>query len=76
MRKLTRAQSKLVSLMKKGHALMQVRQGDEYSYNLDGGDVVNRRTVTVLLNRGVLRPGADAMFGVSSQTLVLCEAGQ
>lgn len=71
MRKLTRAQRKLVAAMEKGHALMQVRQGDEYSYNLDGGDVVNRRTVTVLLNRGVLKPAADAMFGVSSQTLVL-----
>lgn len=71
-KKLTKAQQRIVDDMRGGRVLMQYRRdADGLAYNWDGGDGVNRRPVTTLLRRGILKLADDAMFGANSQTVVL-----
>jgi len=71
MKKLTKPQQKIVDAMRGGRVLMQKRVTDGFEYNWDGGNRVNRRPISALLRKGILKNAEDAMFGADSQTLVL-----
>lgn len=70
-KKLTKPQQRIVDSMRGGRVLMQQRVVDGFAYNWDGGNGVNRRPISTLLRRGILKPAEDAMFGADSQTVVL-----
>ena len=64
----TPQQKRLIEAVKAGAVLTKTFEEGETVYGLEGVGHVNKRTVSLLLERGLLRERADAMFGIG-QTL-------
>lgn len=65
---LTPKQKAVLEAVKQGMQLTKTFEDGETVYGIEGVGNINRRTISTLLNRGILRERSDAMFGVG-QTL-------
>lgn len=61
--RITKAQKKVLSSLKNGRSIMISRHDGEVCYAFSDGAPVNLRTATLLIERGLLHPVGDGMFG-------------